>query len=104
MRKGTYMSYRKSVYSKEQTDDWRGRIAIILAESQESLSIPEIQEKDIVLRGLSSQKMARMLGSLIEYNLVGKAKGKNGRMMYKSLAVMEKQGYDIEPYMKGVSG
>ena len=45
-----------------------------------------------------------MLGSLIEYNLVGKAKGKNGRMMYKSLAVMEEQGYDIEPYMKGVSG
>lgn len=101
---GYTMGYRKSAYSKDQTNEWQGRIAIILAGAEEALSIPEIQERDICLQGITPQKMAKMLGTLAEYNLVGKAKGKNGRMMYKSLAVMEKQGYDVEPYMKGVSG
>lgn len=93
------MGYRKSTYSKEQTDNWRGRIAIVLAEAQEALSIPQIQERDMALQGISPQKMAKMLGSLIEYNLVAKSKAKNGRMVYKSLAVMAEQGYDITPYL-----
>lgn len=93
------MGYRKSTYLKGQTDNWRGRIAIVLAETQEALSIPQIQERDMALQGISSQKMAKMLGSLIEYNLVAKSKAKNGRMVYKSLAVMAEQGYDIAPYL-----
>lgn len=93
------MGYHKSAYSKGQTENWQGRIAIVLTEAQEALSIPQIQERDITLQGISSQKMAKMLGSLIEYNLVAKSKSKNGRMVYKSLAVMAEQGYDTTPYL-----
>lgn len=97
------MGYHKSAYSKDQTDNWRGRIAIVLAEAQEALSIPQIQERDMALQGISSQKMSRMLGTLIEYNLVTKAKSRSGRMVYKSLAVMEKQGYNVASFL-GVEG
>ena len=42
------------------------------------------------------QKMARILGHLIEMGNVVKAKSKSkNRMVYKSLAVMRDQGYDV---------
>lgn len=74
-----------SKYSKAQTDDWTGRIAIVLAGTKESLSIPEIQNRDAALTGISTQKMSRMLNHLVDFNLVSKTKGMGGRMVYRSL-------------------
>lgn len=92
-----------SKYSKEFTNEMTGRIAVVLAEAQEAMNIQEIQLQDIRLAGITSQKMARMIGHLIDVGLVAKAKGKDGRMVYKCLAVMEQQGADPELYRYGAN-
>ena len=79
-------SRRTSTYSKAQTDEWTGRIAIVLAENNEYLTIPEIQERDIALAGITTAKMSKMLSHLIEFNLATKLKNSNGRMMYKGVS------------------
>ena len=92
-----------SKYSKEFTDEMTGRIAVILAESQEAMNIQQIQLNDPNLVGITSQKMARMINHLVEVGLVAKTKGKDGRMVYKCLAVLEAEGVDPEPYRYGAN-
>ena len=84
---------RTSKYRPQQTALWEGEVMIILAESQEALDIDEIKSRSINLAGVTPQKMARILGHLIEMGNVVKAKSK---MVYKSLAVMRDQGYDVQ--------
>ena len=67
----------------------------VLDASPIAMSISDICAARISLHGITSQKMARVLNELIEKGFVKKAKSKSGRMMYKSTAVMESQGYDI---------
>ena len=86
---------RTSKFTKDQNALLQGEIMIILAESEEALTIEEIQARS-TLTGLSTQKIARLLGHLIEMGNVTKAKSKSlGKMVYKSLAVMRRQGYDV---------
>lgn len=92
-----------SKYSKEFTNEMTGRIAIVLAESQESLTISQIQQMDMALVGITSQKMARMINHLVEVGLVAKAKGRDGRMVYKCLGTLEAEGVDPEIYRYGVN-
>ena len=88
---------RTSKYRPQQTALWEGEVMIILAESQEALDIDEIKSRSINLAGVTPQKMARILGHLIEMGNVVKAKSKSkNRMVYKSLAVMRDQGYDVQ--------
>ncbi len=88
---------RTSKYRPQQTALWEGEVMIILAESQEALDIDEIKSRSINLTGVTPQKMARILGHLIEMGNVVKAKSKSkNRMVYKSLAVMRDQGYDVQ--------
>lgn len=90
---------RTTKFTKDQNALWQGEVMIILAESGEALTIEQIQQKSITLTGLSTQKIARLLSHLIEMGNVVKAKSKSqGRMVYKSLAVMKEQGYDVEDY------
>ena len=87
---------RTSKFTKDQNAFLQGEVMIILAESEEALTIEEIQARSITLTGLSTQKIARLLGHLIEMGNVTKAKSKSlGKMVYKSLAVMRRQGYDV---------
>ena len=92
-----------SKYSKEFTDEMTGRIAVVLAESQEALNIQQIQCYDSNLVGITSQKMARMINHLVEMGLVAKTKGKDGRMIYKCLATLEAEGVDPEVYRYGAN-
>lgn len=92
-----------SKYSKEFTDEMTGRIAVVLAEEQAALNIQQIQMRDPNLNGITSQKMARMINHLVEVGLVAKAKGKDGRMVYKCLATLEAEGVDVEPYRYGAN-
>ena len=92
-----------SKYSKEFTDEMTGRIAVVLAEAQEAMNIQQIQLHDPNLVGITSQKMARMINHLVEVGLVAKAKGKDGRMVYKCLAALEAEGVDPEPYRYGAN-
>lgn len=88
---------RTNKYKPQQTALWEGEIMLILAESQEAMTIDDIKHQSINLTNVTSQKMARILGHLIEMGLVKKGHSKStGRMMYKSVAVMEKQGYEVE--------
>lgn len=89
------MPYRRSKYSDAQTNEWKGRAAVVLAESEEAMNIDQIKGKDMVLSQVTPQKMARMLNALVEQGFAAKAKNRDGRVIYKSLAVMERQGYDI---------
>lgn len=90
---------RTTKFTKNQNALLQGEVMIILAESNEALTIEQIQQRSITLTGLSTQKMARILGHLIEMGNVVKAKSKSqGKMVYKSLAVMKEQGYDVEDY------
>ena len=92
-----------SKYSKEFTNEMTGRIAVILAETQEGLTIQQIQCHDPNLVGITSQKMARMINHLVDMGLVAKAKGKDGRMVYKCLATLEAEGVDPEVYRYGAN-
>lgn len=92
-----------SKYSKEFTDEMTGRIAVVLAESQEAMNIQQIQLNDPNLVGITSQKMARMINHLVEVGLVAKTKGKDGRMVYKCLAALEAEGVDVEKYRYGAN-
>lgn len=91
------MPGRTTKYRKDQTAIWEGEIMMILANSEEAMTIDMIKNSSITLTGITSQKMACILGHLIEMGLVKKGKSKSlGRMMYKAVAVMEEQGYEIE--------
>lgn len=87
----------KRKYSKEQTAIWRGEILVKLTESEEAMSIQQLQAGSMFLSGVSSQKLARILAECVDMGLVRKAKSRaSGLMMYKSVAVMERQGYNAE--------
>lgn len=94
---------KTSKYSKEMTNEWTGRIAVVLAEEHEALTIEAIQLRDTTLSGITPQKMAKMLGHLVEMGMVAKSKNRAGRMVYKSLAVMEQEGYNVDAYRFGVN-
>lgn len=86
----------KKKYSKEQTAIWRGEILLKLSHSEEAMSIQQLQAGSIFLNGVSSQKLARILAECVDMGLVRKAKSRtSGLMMYKSVAVMKAQGYDV---------
>ena len=87
----------RSKYSREQTAIWRGEILLKLSHSPEAMSIQQLQAGSMFLNGVSSQKLARILAECIDMGLVRKAKSRaSGLMMYKSVAVMQEQGYDVE--------
>ena len=82
--------------SPEKEREYKMRILSILNESEEAMTIDEIKSQDMILQPLTSQKMARLIGNLIEMGLVRKGKSKRlGRMVYKAVAVMISQGYDV---------
>lgn len=91
------MPGKTSRYKKDKTAIWEGEVMMILANSQDAMTIDMVKNSSITLTGMTSQKMARILGHLIEMGLVRKGKSKSsGRMMYKAVAVMEEQGYEVE--------
>lgn len=90
------MPGRVSKYSKQFTSQITFDTMEVLDESPEALTIKEICARRISLNNITSQKMARVLNHLVEMGLAKKAESKkNGRMMYKSVAVMEAQEYEI---------
>lgn len=84
-------------YSTVQEGEFRFRVLDVLNNSEEALTIDEIKSQDMILQPLTTQKLSRVLGNLIEMGLVRKAKSRRmNRMVYKAVAKMVEQGYDIE--------
>jgi Fe2+ or Zn2+ uptake regulation protein len=83
-------------YSAVQEGEFRVRVIDILNNSDEALTIEEIKNQDMILSPLTSQKLSRVLGYLVQMGLVKKAKAKSGRMVYKAVSKMIEQGYEVD--------
>ena len=89
-------AYRKtSKYNKQQTMEMEGEVIYILSHCPNAMTIDEIQTTSFTLGNVTSQKIARILGHLIETGLVAKAKSKSkNKMVYKSLATFVEESND----------
>ena len=87
------MPYSRSKYSKELTQHWTTKAMIVLAEAQRDMTCKEIQQEDLELTGVTPQKMARILNELVDKGLVMKSKDRSGRMHYKAMGTILKEGY-----------
>lgn len=87
------MPYRKSKYTKEQTQMLTLEALDVLAESETALTISEICVQRPSLINQTNQKMARCLNELVEMGMVKKTKSKSGRMLYMSMSQLQRQGY-----------
>lgn len=86
-----------SIYSKQMTNDITMRVLSVLVENPRPMTIAEICNEDILLRGITSQKITRSLTRLCEAGLIIKSKSKSkNRMVYMDTAALESQGFDVE--------
>ena len=89
-------AFKKPKYTVEQSQEIMMRAFGALCDSDKPMTIDEIQHADLFLVSTTTQKMARVLNELVEKGVVAKtkSKAKGGRMVYMSIEVLEKQGYD----------
>ena len=86
-----------STYSQQMTNDITMRVLGVLMENPRPMTISEICGEDLMLRGITSQKLTRSLTRLCEAGLIMKTKSKSkNRMVYIDTAVLEAQGFDLE--------
>ena len=89
------MPGRKSQYSAELNAQIKTNLLMTLEEATET-DIPTtdwLQRNNIILSGITPQKLSRSLNELWEMGLVKKGKTKAGRMAYRLTAKMESEGY-----------
>ncbi len=81
------MRSSKPKYSQMQNQELETKAFMVLAQTAEALSIPEICNQDFTLANQTPQKMARVLNNLCDLGAVIKAKDKSkGRMVYMSMS------------------
>lgn len=81
------MRSSKSKYSQTQNQELETKAFMVLAQTTQALSIPEICSQDFTLANQTPQKMARVLNNLCDLGAVIKAKDKTkGRMVYMSMS------------------
>ena len=81
------MRSSKPKYSQTQNQELETKAFMVLAQTTQALSIPEICSQDFTLANQTPQKMARVLNNLCDLGAVIKAKDKaKGRMVYMSMS------------------
>ena len=81
------MRSSKPKYSQMQNQELETKAFMVLAQTTQALSIPEICNQDFTLSTQRPQKMARVLNNLCDLGAVIKAKYKaKGRMVYMSMS------------------
>ena len=81
------MRSSKPKYSQTQNQELVTKAFMVLAQTTQALSIPEICSQDFTLANQTPQKMARVLNNLCDLGAVIKAKDKTkGRMVYMSMS------------------
>ncbi len=86
-----------SPYTAQMTNDITMRILAVLIENPKPMTISEICNADLLLRGITSQKMTRSLTRLCDAGLILKSKSKSkGRMVYMDADAFAKQGFDLD--------
>lgn len=88
----------KRKYTKEQEGVFKVRALDILNNSEEALTINDIRASDPMILGpVTSQKLSRVLGTLIDLGFVKKSKSREKNcMVYKAVSKMREQGYEVE--------
>lgn len=77
----------KPKYSQMQNQELETKAFMVLAQTTQALTIPEICGQDFTLSTQTPQKMARVLNNLCDMGAVIKAKDKSkGRMVYMSMS------------------
>lgn len=90
------MPYKTSKYTAQQNSEFTMRCIDVLENSPNAMSIAQIQASDMVLHDITTQKLSRILGQMVEMGFIKKAKDKaSGHMVYKSVSVMREQGYEV---------
>lgn len=81
------MRSSKPKYSQMQNQELETKAFMVLAQTTQALTIPEICSQDFALVNQTPQKMARVLNNLCDMGAVIKAKDKSrGRMVYMSMS------------------
>ena len=81
------MRSSKPKYSQMQNQELETKAFMVLAQTTQALTIPEICGQDFTLSTQTPQKMARVLNNLCDMGAVKKAKDKSkGRMVYMSMS------------------
>ena len=81
------MRSSKPKYSQTQNQELETKAFMVLAQTTQALSIPEICSQDFTLANQTPQKMARVLNNLCDLGAVIKTKDKSkGRMVYMSMS------------------
>lgn len=81
------MRSSKPKYSQMQNQELETKAFMVLAQTTQALTIPEICSQDFTLVNQTPQKMARVLNNLCDMGAVIKAKDKSkGRMVYMSMS------------------
>ena len=81
------MRSSKPKYSQMQNQELETEAFMVLAQTTQALTIPEICGQDFTLSTQTPQKMARVLNNLCDMGAVIKAKDKSkGRMVYMSMS------------------
>lgn len=81
------MRSSKPKYSQMQNQELETKAFMVLAQTTQALTIPEICGQDFTLSTQTPQKMARVLNNLCDMGAVIKAKDKTkGRMVYMSMS------------------
>ena len=81
------MRSSKPKYSQMQNQELEMKAFMVLAQTTQAPTIPEICGQDFTLSTQTPQKMARVLNNLCDMGAVIKAKDKSkGRMVYMSMS------------------
>ena len=89
--------YKKSKYSAQQDAIIEGCAMVKLAESTEAVTLDDIIRGEPLLTGVSTQKLARVMTKFVDMGFIVKTKRRDGRMVYKTVARMEEEGYVRDP-------
>lgn len=93
-------AFKQAKYTREKTAEIRLTALGVLVDAGRPLTISEICAADLTLTYVTTQKMARELGDLVEAGLVKKTKSKSkGRMVYAAVACLEEQGYNLDNFV-----
>lgn len=84
-------------YSAALNQKFENAVLEVIASSDEALTTDEIIQKNPILLGLTSQKVARILAHFIDMGFCRKAKSKaKNRMVYRSVASIEAEAKRLD--------
>ncbi len=93
------MPGKTAKYNARTNAELELRVLDILNTTKQAMTIDQIKQQDMILAPHTSQKLARILGKLIEMGFVRKGKSRSlNRMLYKAVSAMEEEGYDVSDY------